>query len=221
MREDLPLWKRTIVCHAPKGALGPKTDVILSRLGYRMLLPETFSALQAENPDLKNDLFLVDERRMDEVVDSSAAGEGESTPIVLLTGKQGVSHSDTRIVGAVKRPAGLHDLYRLLQQIFEDKPRSTPRVPTQLRVRCELGDRNWDGRVLSLSENGCLVRSPQVIALGQKIQIEFTLPETGSIRLQAEAAYQLLPDIGLVFNGVAPGHRETLERFVTNSILAA
>jgi len=197
------------------------TDLILTRLGYRMLLPETFSTLRAEDPDLKEDLLLVDERRLEEILGSLAAGEGESIPIVLLTGKHGVSQSDTRIVGAVKRPAGLHDLYRLLQQIFEDKPRSTPRVATQLRVRCELGDRNWDGRVLSLSENGCLVRSPEAIALGQKIRIEFTLPETGSIRLQAEAAYQLLPDIGLVFSGVAPGHRETLERFVTESILTA
>ena len=31
--------KRIIVYHASKDALGPKTDVILSRLGYQMLLP--------------------------------------------------------------------------------------------------------------------------------------------------------------------------------------
>jgi hypothetical protein len=197
------------------------TNRILSRLGYRMLVPETFKRLQAEDPELKEDLLLVDERRWAGVLDSLSDREAHSIPIVLLTGKHGVVEADTRIVGAVKRPAGLHDLYRLLQQVFEDKPRSTPRVATQLRVRCEVGDRSWDGRVLSLSENGCLVRSPEAIALGQKVRIEFTLPETGSIRLHAEAAYQLLPDIGLVFTGVAPGHRETLERYVTDTILAA
>ena len=210
-----------IVCHAPADALGPKTDVILSRLGYRMLLPETFAQLRSEDPGTRADLMLVDERRLAAFVDEHVEEDGSSTPIVLLTGKHGVVESDPRIVGGVKRPAGLHDLYRLLQQVFEDKPRSTPRVATQIRVRCEQGNRNWDGRVLSLSENGCLMRSPKEIPLGQRLRIEFALPETGSIRLQAEAAYQLLPDVGLVFSGVPPGHRETLERFVTDTILSA
>jgi hypothetical protein len=186
-----------------------------------MLLPDTLAAMPAEDREFKTDLLLVDERRLADVVDSTAGGEPNSVPIVVLTGKHGVTPSDSRILGAVKRPAGLHDLYRLLQQIFEDKPRSTPRVATQLRVRCEVGDRHWDGRVLSLSENGCLVRCSEAITLGQRVRIEFTLPETGSIRLHAEAAYQLLPDIGLVFSSVPPGHRETLERFVTDTILAA
>jgi len=210
-----------IVCHAPVDALGPKTDLILSRLGYRMVLPETFERLRGEDPGVEADLMLVDERRLSEILESKGQGDGAPVPIVLLTGKQGVVETDPRIVGGVKRPAGLHDLYRLLQQVFEDKPRSTPRVATQIRVHCERGDRNWDGRVLSLSENGCLMRSPEAIPLGQRVRIEFSLPETGSIRLDAEAAYQLLPDVGLVFSGVAPGHREMLERFVTESILSA
>lgn len=218
--QEAPLWKRTIVCHASVDALGPKTDPILSRLGYRMMLPETFERLRTEDSGINADLMLVDERRLADFLDSNEQGGGPPTPIVLLTGKHGVVETDPRIVGGVKRPAGLHDLYRLLQQVFEDKPRSTPRVATQLRVRCEQGDRNWDGRVLSLSENGCLMRSPETIPLGQRLRIEFALPETGSIRINAEAAYQLLPDVGLVFSGVAPGHREMLERFVTESILS-
>ncbi len=210
-----------IVFNAPADALGPKTDLILSRLGYRMVLPETFESLRAEDPTVAADLMLVDERRLAEFLDTAVRADEPSIPIVVLTGKYGVVESDPRIVGGVKRPAGLHDLYRLLQQVFEDKPRSTPRVATQIRVHCEQGDRNWDGRVLSLSENGCLMRSPEAIPLGRRLHIEFSLPDTGSIRLTAEATYQLLPDVGLVFSGVAPGHRELLERFVTESILSA
>jgi len=222
MMEESPLWKRMIVCDAPVDALGPKTDLILSRLGYRMVLPETFENLSREDPTVRADVMLVDERRLSALLDESSQNhDGATVPIVVLTGKQGILERDSRIVGGVKRPAGLHDLYRLLQQIFEDKPRSTPRVATQLRVRCEQDDRNWDSRVLSLSENGCLMRSPEAIALGRRLRIEFTLPETGSIRLNAEATYQLLPDVGLVFSGVAPGHREMLERFVTDAILSA
>jgi hypothetical protein len=219
--QEAPLWKRLIVFHASNSALGPQTDVILSRLGYRMVLPETFERMRGEDPGVAADLMLVDERRLSSFLDSNAQDDGPRVPIVLLTGKHGVVVPNPRIVGGVKRPAGLHDLYRLLQQVFEDKPRSTPRIATQIRVHCEHGDRNWDGRVLSLSENGCLMRSSESIALGQRLRIEFSLPETGSIRIYAEAAYQLLPDVGLVFSGVAPGHRVMLERFVTETILSA
>ena len=196
------------------------TDVILSRLGYQMLMPETYQSLRAEHPELRAELLLVDERRFDEV-ESYQEEEGEARiPVVLLSGKQGVVGDDARVVGAVKRPAGLHDLYRLMQQVFEDRPRSTPRVPTHLRALCESRGERWEGRVLSLSENGCLIRSREAILLGQKFQLELVFPQSESIALEAEAAYQLLPDTGLVFSAVDPSHREALGRFVTQTILA-
>ncbi len=215
-----PAWNRTIVYHASRDALGPMTDVILSRLGYQMVLPETFARLQVENPDLHADLLLVDERRIEEVVESGECEGGGRLPIVLLTGKQGAAGDDPRIVGAVKRPAGLHDLYRLMQQVFEDRPRSTPRVPTHLRALCERSGSRWGGRVLSLSENGCLIRSSQAILLGTRFQLELIFPQSESIALEAEAAYQLLPDTGLVFSGIKPSQREALSRFVTQTLLA-
>lgn len=215
-----PAWNRIIVYHASRDALGPMTDVILSRLGYQMVLPETFARLQVENPDLHADLLLVDERRFEEVVESGECEGGGRLPIVLLTGKQGAAGDDPRIVGAVKRPAGLHDLYRLMQQVFEDRPRSTPRVPTHLRALCERSGSRWGGRVLSLSENGCLIRSSQAILLGARFQLELIFPQSESIALEAEAAYQLLPDTGLVFSGIHPSQREALGRFVTQTLLA-
>ncbi len=216
---DAPAWKRTIVYHAPLDAFGSKTDVILTRLGYRMLSPGAFEALRETHPSLAPDMLLVDERRLSDAMIQDE--DASRVPIVLLTGRQGATGADPRIVGAVKRPAGLHDLYRLMQQVFEDTPRSTPRIATQLRARCVQGDRDWCGRVLSLSENGCLIRSAEAIPLGQRLCLEFSLPQTGSLRLEAEAAYQLLPDVGLVFNALAPTERETLEHFVTQTILSA
>jgi hypothetical protein len=219
MQEE-PTWKRTIVYHASRDALAPKTDVILNRLGYRLLFPETFEKLQEEDRDLRPEMLLVDERRLAEIDAYEDGGVDGSIPIVLLTGQYGTTGADSRIVGAVKRPAGIHDLYRLMQQVFEDTPRSTPRVATQLLAHCERGDRHWDGRVLSLSENGCLIRSPEPIQLGQRIRLAFSLPRSGELSLDAEASYQLLPDIGLVFNAVPPTQRETLERFVHDSLAA-
>lgn len=213
---------RMIVLHASGEALPSPTAQMLSRLGYQIWQPEDFERERAERAELRPDLLLVDERRLSEATaHEEDPGSGASTPIVLLSGRHGATGADPRIVGAVKRPAGLHDLYRLMQQIFEDTPRTTPRIATHLLAHCHARGEEWDGRVLSLSENGCLMRSAEPILLGDAIQLEIALPRRAPIALEAEAAYQLLPDVGLVFNAVAPNHRETLGAFVTQTILTA
>ena len=216
---DNPASTRSVLCDAPNDAFAPKTREILGRLGYALFGPAEWEERRQGQLEQRPDLLLLDDRRLGEA--EIYEEQGDPVPIVLLSGRQGATGADSRVVGAVKRPAGLHDLYRLMQQIFEDTPRSTPRIATQLRARCGRGEREWDGRVLSLSENGCLLRSPEVIPLGQKITLDLMLPRSGSVSLIAEAAYQLLPDVGLVFNRLSPGHRETLGRFVAQTLLAA
>ena len=151
MQSDTPSAprSRTILLHASRDALGPMTDVILAKLGYAIVLPDEFERMRRAEPELRPDIQLVDERRL---VEAAAFDDGEGEiPIILLTGQHGATGADARIVGAVKRPAGMHDLYRLLQQLFEDTPRSTPRIATQLRAQCSRGERSWEGRVLSLA----------------------------------------------------------------------
>ena len=75
--------------------------------------------------------------------------------------------------------------------------------------------------MLSLSENGCLMRCSESIPLGTHIRLRMTLPHFGSVALDAEAAYQLLPDIGLVFSAVDAADREMLGKFVERTLLAA
>ena len=123
-------------------------------------------------------------------------------------------------MGAVQRPAGLHERYGLVQQVLEETPRTTPRVPTHLNARCARNGREWQGAVLSLSENGCLLRSPEPLTLGSCIDLSFTLPRAGSISLQAEVAYQLVPESGLIFLATLPGDRSAISEFVVSSIAA-
>ena len=164
---------RSVLCLASPRALGSWTDVMLSRLGYRLLSPARFAELCSEDAALRPDLLPIEGRHPNEA-ESYVTGEGvtETLPIVLLTRREGPTGQNERVVGAVTRPAGLHDLDRAMQQVFEDSPRSTPCVATTLEALCESVGPRWTGQVLSLSENGCLIRRPEAILLGQRLQLE-------------------------------------------------
>jgi len=209
--------RHTIVCHARSEDFALMTQVILGRLGYALWSAEDY---EARREDLREDdpprIRLVDERRLGEVEDV----DGEpSAPIILLTGRDGATGADTRVVGAVKRPAGLYDLYKILQHTLEDTPRSSPRVPTHLRATCSRHGQSWDASILSLSEGGCLVRSREALPLGSRLEVSFDLPRTGTLELYADAAYQLVPDTGLVFSGVRQEERKAIQTFVSAALV--
>ncbi len=210
-----PLPHRVLVTHAAPRALAPITRLILSKLGYAILTPEEFEPLARALDRPRPDLRIVDERSLGEVPHD----ESPAVPIVVLSGRHGVSGVDPRIVGAVKRPAGLHELYRLLQQVLEEAPRTTPRVATHLQARCMRNGREWQGAVLSLSENGCLLRSPEPLPLGSRLEVRFQVPRRGVVSLESEVAYQLVPDTGVIFHATAPSDREAIGGYVTEALV--
>jgi hypothetical protein len=209
--------RRLIISHARPDAYSPLARVVLAKMGYPIVSAEDWEDLPSADRDRTPDLRIVDERRIGEIPDDADLPE---IPMIVITGRHGVSGSDPRIVGAVGRPAGLHELYRLIQQTIEDTPRSTPRVATHLPARCRRGDREWRGAVLSLSENGCLLRTPEPVDLGSQIEISFDLPRAGTIETQAESAYQLVPDTGLIFHRTPAALREAILAYVEESLAA-
>lgn len=210
---------RVAVAYAPESAFVPRTRSILGRLGYQILCPDEFEARTAVDlPAGSPHLYLADERRLDDVPRSE--GEAE-TPIVVLTGRHGTDLDDRRIVAAVRRPAGLHDLYCILQRIFELTPRTTPRIPVAINVDCGQRERHWTSEMVSLSENGALLRTDEKVSLGSNFEVAFDLPDGGRVALRAEAAYQLVPDLGIVFSGVDAAVRNQIASFIQDEILAA
>jgi len=210
------LPRHTVVCHARPEAFSAHSYVLLCRLGYSMWLIEDYE--KRSDDDREEDrpvLRVVDERRLGEVEEEPG---WERSPIILLTGRHGATAADVRVVGAVRRPAGLHEMYRLMQQVLEINPRVAPRVPTHLHATCHRRGRQWDASILSLSENGCLLRSPQPLPLETRLKIGFELPGVGRLELEADTAYQLVPDVGLVFGAVKPSEREAIQDFVTASL---
>lgn len=210
--------RRLLVTHAQPDAFAPLARSILTRTGYRIVGVEDLSQLPPSIARRRPDLRIVDERRLGEVPDED---DGRSVPIILLTGRHGVSGVDPRIVGAVARPAGLHELYRLLQTILEESPRGTPRVPTHLSARCRRNGREWTASLLSLSENGCLLRCTEPVTLRTEVELEFPLPRAGSVWTPAEVAYQLPPDLGLVFYSTPAAVRRSIAEFVLEAMAPA
>lgn len=207
-----PARSRVLVIHAAPEAFAPSTLQILAKLGYALFEPDVW-ALRADDYD-RPDCYLVDERHMGEVEDDG----GTAIPIIALTGRHGVTGADPRVMGAVRRPAGIHEVYRVLQQGLEDTPRTTPRVPTHLPARCRREGHEWRASILSISENGCLMRSPDDLLLGAQIEVDFELPREGRIQVQGDVAYQLVPDVGVVFNAAPPRVRQAIQLYVGEAL---
>ena len=215
--EAVPAEKRRLILSfARPDAYVPLARAILGRIGYAIVSPEEWresEALAQREPEL----YIVDERRLAELPDDPRA----ATPIILLATRGIPPVDDRRVVGAIARPAGLHELFRLLQQALESVPRGCLRVPTNLPVRFSRAGREWHGAVLSLSENGCLVRTPEPMDLGAELEVCFELPRAGLIQTRAETAYQLRPDTGLVFQATPAASRRAILSYVEEHLVAA
>ena len=215
MAEPLPLSPpHLVVCHTRPEAFVGRTRSILARLGYALLSPEEQAASPA-HAGREPELRIVDERRLAELEPG-----GTDRPILLLTGRRGVQTDDPRVVGAVHKPAGLHELYRLLQQQLESHPRSSPRLATDLPATLRHDGREWPASVRSLSENGCLLHSSEPLELGAELELQFGLPGAGQIETRAASTYQLPPDTGLVFEAIGPDTRAVIAAFVEQGLAA-
>ncbi len=107
---------------------------------------------------------------------------------------------------------------RLMQQVLEDTPRAAPRVATHISATAIRQSREWNVAMLSLSENGCLIRSSEPILLGSDVELRFSLPRSGELEVGAEAGYQLVPDVGLIFHATAPAVREAITSYVSEAL---
>ena len=207
--------RRLILSYAREEDYLPLTRAVLSKMGYAIVTEEERPSLPPHLVDRSPELIIVDERRLSEIEDEPDA----LVPLIVLSGSGGVTGADPRVLGAVCRPAGLHELYRLIQQGLEERPRSAPRVATNLTAHCRQGEHEWRASLLSLSENGCLMRTPEPLELGSQIEIRFELPQGATVETQAEAAYQIVPDLGLVFSRTPAVFREAIASFVERTLV--
>jgi hypothetical protein len=188
-----------IASHASESDYVPTSRALLWKLGYSLVPAE-----EAEAPELR----VVREDRLGELPEHAAA------PIILITTGRQAKRGGKHVVGTVRRPAGLHELYRLIQAALEETPRSVPRVPASLEARATSETNEWKLTVESLSENGCLVAGPMLPPLDTQLELRIELPWGESVDATAVAAYEQGGRLGLVFHGITLGARKQLAKTV-------
>jgi hypothetical protein len=199
-----PGYSRQIKVHVPWWDFAPGVWTALERLGYE-LVPARRSA---EAPVAR----IVAAGRLSEL--STEA----TVPIILIGEPQSQGGDDPRVIGVVRPPAELLDLYPLLQSALEEHPRAAPRIPTSLPARSLREGVDTPGAILSLSEKGCLLRSASSLPGYGSLHLQFMLPDQGVIYTRAEPRHQAGNESGLAFQRLAAASRTAIARFVTRSL---
>jgi hypothetical protein len=200
-----PGHSRQIKVHVPWWEFAPGVWMALERLGYE-LVPTRRSA---EAPDA----HVVAAGRL------SRLSTRATVPIILIGEPQSQGGDDPRVIGVVKPPAELLDLYPLLQSALEEHPRAVPRIPTSLPARSLRKGVDTPGAILSLSEKGCLLRSASSLPGAGTLHLQFTLPDGGPIYTWAEPRHQAGNESGLAFERLPEASRTTIAEFVTSSLI--
>ena len=224
-----PLAQRVLASHAHPRAFVDKAIAILGRLGYRIL---DVGAWDDDQTPGDPELLIVDESRQRELTASGALERFAGLPRIVLTRRHRVAYGEPGVVCALRPPARLNGIPvrvagsfaqarqpEKVQQVFEDTPRTTPRIDTDIAVRCARRGDRFDGSLLSISENGGLLRCDAPPPLGACFDMSLDLPGSGTLSLRAEAAYQLLPNIGVVFSSLAAQERGAIGEYVSGILL--
>ncbi len=202
----------TIADHVPAAAFGPGVRSALEALGY-----DFAPASSPGTPDRPPDLLIVDEQGIDRIRSEPIS---PPIPIILLTRIIGSDTSGPRIVAALLQPATLSEIYAVLQRTLENKQRRAPRVATELSARCWRTNDFWSGKVLALSETGCLFRSGPRLLPEQEITLIFDLPGDISISTRARPVHRKDHEVGLAFENLPSQSRAVVSRYVIDQLTA-
>jgi hypothetical protein len=207
---------KVIASYASPQAFAPRTRAALAGLGYRLIAASTRGRFDDDSwhPSLR----IVDDRHLDKLPEENYLPR---TPVIVLRGSRPRNWRDPRVVGEAARPAGLADLYPLIQQALEEHPRRAPRTATQIPARCTRADRRWMGVILSLSVDGCLFQTHSEMSLGLDFNLLFPLPRGRMISTRARVEHCYGDGVGMSFLSSPEAAHEAITEFVTERLATA
>jgi PilZ domain len=201
---------RVILSLAPPQSYVSLARLKLSQAGYSVISEDRWEAHYA-NVRRAPDLVIVDAERAHEL--------GGLPGILLYARGQSVPWAASAI-GSIERPAGFHDLYRLVQAALEANPRATPRVATSIPARVRGVSSDAEAQVVSLSRGGCLLRRQNPPDPGEEIALEFDLPRCGTVQIVGRTVYRRASEAGLVFRNLSGPASQGIQSFVEERMLA-
>jgi hypothetical protein len=199
-------YSRRIEVRVPSLDFSPGVEKALERLGYELV--------PARGKTNAADARIVEAGQLNRLSAEATA------PIILIGGPRDDGADDPRVVGTVRPPAGLLDLYSLLQEALEAHPRAVPRIPTALSARSLREGVDTPGAILSLSEKGCLLRSASRLPGYGSLHLQFMLPAGGPIYTRAEPRREAGNESGLAFHRLPETSRAAIAEFVMRSLVA-
>jgi len=209
---------RIIASYVSPHAFAPHTRAALAGLGYRLIAASTRG--QFNDDSWHPALRIVDDRHLDKLPEENYLPR---TPVIVLRGPRPRPRPrrDPRVVGEATRPAGLAELYPLIQQALEDHPRRAARAATQIPARCTRSDRRWMGAILSLSVGGCLFQTGSDMSPGLEFNLLFPLPRGRMVSTRARVEYCYGDGVGMSFPNSAEPARQAIAEFVTERLATA
>lgn len=214
--EGTQVSDKIIASYAAPQAYAPRTRAALAGLGYRLIPASTRGRFDDDSwhPALR----IVDDRHLDKLPEENYLPR---TPVIVLRGLRPRPWRDARVVGEAARPAGLAELYPLIQRALEDHPRRAPRTATQIPARCTRSDRRLMGAIVSLSVEGCLFQTHAEMWQGQEFNLLFPLPRGRMISTRARVEHRYGHGVGMSFLDPAEPAREAIASFVTERLATA
>lgn len=203
-RMPKPAISRRIEVRVPSRAFSAGARPALERLGYQFVS----ASPRAAAPDAR----IVATGRLRRL------GQEAREPVILFGGSTSRDIDDPRVVGVVKPPARIRELYPLLQEALEEHPRAAARVPASLPARSLRDGIDAPGDIVSLSERGCLLLSSSSLSGSGTLRLQFALPNQGMVYTRAEIRYQVGNESGLMFEGLPEVSRAAIENFVMTSL---
>jgi len=205
-----PNQPRVILSLSPPHSYVPLARLKLSQAGYSVVSEDSWEAHYG-NVRRAPDLVIVDAERVHELA---------GLPAILLYSRGANVPWAPSAIGSIERPAGFHDLYRLVQTALEPNPRATPRVPTSIRARVRDNGTDAEGHVVSLSRGGCLLRRDNPPAPGAEVALEFELPRIGTLSIVGRTVYRRTTEAGVVFRNLSAPASRGIQRFVEEKMLS-
>jgi hypothetical protein len=205
--------RRAIASEVSPDSLEPNAHRALQNLGYQIVPARTPS--ETADPSIQPELRIVDEEGFDQIT-----GESDSpAPIVFLMRGAAPPPADQRIVASLTRPVRFEDLYAAIQEALEPTPRRHPRVTTALAARCAYDHETCAAAVISISQGGCLLRSPDGPPAAPEITLQFQLPRTGLVSTRARQVNRRGSDLGLAFEDLPSESRAAVSQYVMDRLI--